>query len=713
MKTIDVDAKHLIRSYIDSIEEYFRSNSNLHPNEIDSLLNEINDFVNLRCRELAESDCVHYNDVLKAIDECGSPSEICDTYLDLDKTGSSEEFWKMLGFKQLPGMKEKDEPEKIEVKKPERSINKSHLNLELVLTYYAQRWPLMIYRAFSLVLIGIFYYFVFFYGIEQIYDGAIFESYYSQIRMIEWFGAIERTLNVLSLFTGLAILFVLSESFVIKPLKDKFKSVGDNNLEIDDIVLVRVFRFSLLLVILKSSILVVPTFIIFLPVWFFLQLIVERQFKTSFWEKKISPFLKYFGLKLSGSSNMVRHDKIGLLTWMKSNLSVLEFLYSIMFVFVIVIILFFPGNSKVSFLVNNSVETGHPLKDFYIAAVNLVNSSMVVISTFTILSLIINNTRFKRNLFVNRTGVGKRSVLILNRIVILQTYILGVTYQNYYFDTLLFIFLIIFFILNEFLLSQDSNSSFIRATISGFLFFLSGASENPKLEQERYDAEVLDETREQQNIEPVESRLSLMRRKYTPVVLVFLATSWRTVKKVFTILIPTSKSLLTTTGLFVISIYEVLLGYIILVTGLTEDGLFIIPVFELDLGFLINERSIYIVDFGPVYLWANYAIIMLGIQAFLLTLIGLLTTSLNKPEGMIIGLVRSLTRLYLIVILILTVRQFSIGNDYYAQFRLLYILSIGVFHELAAFKIRFDQKEMKKSFEAITREEIDSNRSTI
>ncbi|MFW9902985.1 MAG: hypothetical protein ACFFFH_01515, partial [Candidatus Thorarchaeota archaeon] len=69
MKSVEVDARHLIRTYIDGIEEYLREHTRLHPNEIDSLLNEINDFVYLRSGELATGERVHYNDVLKAIED--------------------------------------------------------------------------------------------------------------------------------------------------------------------------------------------------------------------------------------------------------------------------------------------------------------------------------------------------------------------------------------------------------------------------------------------------------------------------------------------------------------------------------------------------------------------------------------------------------------------------------------------------------------------
>ncbi|UCE14453.1 MAG: hypothetical protein JSV04_04565, partial [Candidatus Heimdallarchaeota archaeon] len=92
MKTFDVDAKHLIRTYIDSIEEYARQHTNLHPNEIDGLLNEINDFVYLRSGELTAGERVHYNDVLKAIEECGSPSEICEDYSQKDEQGYQGRF---------------------------------------------------------------------------------------------------------------------------------------------------------------------------------------------------------------------------------------------------------------------------------------------------------------------------------------------------------------------------------------------------------------------------------------------------------------------------------------------------------------------------------------------------------------------------------------------------------------------------------------------
>ncbi len=84
MKKMDNDANQLTRTHIDDVEQLLRTNSSLHANEVDSLLSEINDFLHLRSRELSEGDIVSYKDVQRAIDECGSPSEIVKQYLEIN-----------------------------------------------------------------------------------------------------------------------------------------------------------------------------------------------------------------------------------------------------------------------------------------------------------------------------------------------------------------------------------------------------------------------------------------------------------------------------------------------------------------------------------------------------------------------------------------------------------------------------------------------------
>ncbi|MFX1506056.1 MAG: hypothetical protein ACFFDC_08065 [Promethearchaeota archaeon] len=92
MKELDPDARQLARTYIDSIETLLRSESQLHVNEIDSLLSEINDFIHLRCRELSSEDRVQYREVLEAINECGAPSEIVKQYLEINPTEMDKSF---------------------------------------------------------------------------------------------------------------------------------------------------------------------------------------------------------------------------------------------------------------------------------------------------------------------------------------------------------------------------------------------------------------------------------------------------------------------------------------------------------------------------------------------------------------------------------------------------------------------------------------------
>ena len=101
MKELEPDAKQLAKMYIDSIEELLRSNSCLHVNEVDSLLSEINDYIHLRCRELSSEDKVQYREVLEAINECGSPSEIVKQYLEINATELGKTF-EPIKLKSLP-----------------------------------------------------------------------------------------------------------------------------------------------------------------------------------------------------------------------------------------------------------------------------------------------------------------------------------------------------------------------------------------------------------------------------------------------------------------------------------------------------------------------------------------------------------------------------------------------------------------------------------
>ncbi|MHA1944600.1 MAG: hypothetical protein ACW97W_00760 [Candidatus Hodarchaeales archaeon] len=89
---MDTDANQLARTHIDDVEQLLRTNSSLHANEVDSLLSEINDFLHLRSRELSKGKSVNYMDVLEAIDECGSPSEIVKQYLEINTNEINRPF---------------------------------------------------------------------------------------------------------------------------------------------------------------------------------------------------------------------------------------------------------------------------------------------------------------------------------------------------------------------------------------------------------------------------------------------------------------------------------------------------------------------------------------------------------------------------------------------------------------------------------------------
>ncbi|MHA1227675.1 MAG: hypothetical protein ACTSPV_13090, partial [Candidatus Hodarchaeales archaeon] len=341
-------------------------------------------------------------------------------------------------------------------------------------------------------------------------------------------------------------------------------------------------------------------------------------------------------------------------------------------------------------------------------------------------------TSFKRSAFVNTPGSGRKVVLMLSRVLILQTFILITTYSYWYdwFDPSSAIILLALFITTEVVLDRNSGYSFVKPKLSRFFIFLSSSPENLEpnfvTEDNVLEADggeitqktevqtsgLINSSEEGISSSVMISRISLIVSKLIPTILIIFTTVWMVTRKTMKVIFPFIKALSLTVFLFMLSAYEVILTYLILVTGTTKDGLYIIPLFELDLGWLMRDTSNYIVEVGPIYLWIYFAIIMLGLQAVLIAMASLLTVMLRRPEGVTTKLVRLLTRFYMAVILVATLWQLLIG-DYYAQFRLLFILFLGVFHELVALKVRFEYKKIKSSEEVLSKKEVRTEEAAV
>jgi hypothetical protein len=284
MKSFDVDAKHLIRTYIDGIEEYLRQHTRLHPNEIDALLNEINDFVYLRSGELAIRDRVHYNDVLKAIEECGSPSEICEQYLELDRDDQPQPFTpKVISSSKSSVTKQNGEQVSSTPVITER--RKVQEGLKDITSSYRQGslW-FSLYRLLFIFFVGWFNIALFIVGYTRNPDWY-YSSYEFYIQSI----------NFCFIVTFWAVFLVLWEGILINKWKTKLSRVKGMDRSLDNTVLIWISRISFLLLFFKSSILLHLSYLFFVPVWAVLACFVERRLKSELWVEKLGPWLVSIG----------------------------------------------------------------------------------------------------------------------------------------------------------------------------------------------------------------------------------------------------------------------------------------------------------------------------------------------------------------------------------------------------------------------------------
>ncbi|MHA1444971.1 MAG: hypothetical protein ACTSR4_09535, partial [Candidatus Hodarchaeales archaeon] len=275
MKPINKDAKLLIRSYIDNIEEYLKTKSRMHPNIIDGILNEINDFIYIRSTELAKEK-IQYSDVLKAIEECGSPSDICEQYLEDD----------VLENKQVPLNKITNEKSKTLLKKEiaeqgaNASVDTELSSLRSRYGYFDQfnRFPAYgFYRTCSM-----FVYLLFFFIVVST---TVQVRYHNNIPIQDLYNFCNNFYYVIFM----TFIFFLIEGWVVCDWKNRNENQGFNRIQ-DDRVVITISCLTILIVSLKASLLPIPEyFFISFPFLFVLLIWMERQQASDLWIARISP----------------------------------------------------------------------------------------------------------------------------------------------------------------------------------------------------------------------------------------------------------------------------------------------------------------------------------------------------------------------------------------------------------------------------------------
>ncbi len=686
MKPFDVDARHLIRTYIDGIEVYLRDHTRLHPNEIDSLLNEINDFVYLRSGELATGDRVHYNDVIKAIEECGSPSEICEQYLELDREEQPGPF----SPKVAPASSKQasikspveDYPSKTR-KSPKRfqsSLNK--------LSFYYRRVPwFTLYRGcfiFGMVMLNLslLRYNAFYdYGRIWVYD---LHNYWAYDRC---FAA-----------TMMAFFLVLLEGWLINRWKKRIVDEKGFDRNFDDTIVVYTSRFTFLMLFLKSSLFYLPAYLIFTPIWVILACIIERQMKSELWQEKLGPWIIGFGSSLTNDQHTQSRISVTSL-WTKFNdqFSNLEKRVIAFLIVILGVTFTFPW-------IGLRTEVSQPIYLYYtVEGLPLAAAVFVIISLLTMGGTLVALWKYNSS-YELRTFTGESELIAwLMRLLALKTIlILDFVFISpvFYFGSLVILGVLITF---EIVSNTYGGETFRLWVGNALLSF--GSTSSPQRDINTSQTPPKSHMKEQSS--PLRSGTVVYSPQKPTVVPLHQNVPEPTTaveKAVFT----TEKRPSKLSGVFngmwilvkvfimtimmcVISFFEVVLSFLVLVTSFNSKGIYEVPVLEFSGYFSVYRYSSSSFVLGGYAFTMWYTLILLSIQVFFIVTFLWYGLTTKKPEGTILKVFRNLTRI-LLGFTFIGILIFQFQNSF-AQLQLLIIFGLVFFSETTAWKVRSERKK--------------------
>lgn len=310
-KNIDPDALMLITGYIKDIEEYLQNNLSSNSADISSILSEINDFVHIRCRELATNSKVKYDDVLKAIAECGSPSEICESFISI---GSIELREPIIESFNEPTHKN---PDDIITEIDQQSVQDSGVSHETIEYVgndknipWLREWrifSLFLYSAFIMIFIASYVFEIDYYHSRIPFD----QNYVFNLR--------EKTFIQLQSMISFSLFLFIWEGYlwfkIKKPLT--IDLAHQKQIKQDNFAVISMVRFWLFVSFIKITLfsvddLIIYSFILNTIFW----LLFEYMLKTNFYSQYIFPIIPKIGKSLTKASD----DKIFVLNYLKSRI---------------------------------------------------------------------------------------------------------------------------------------------------------------------------------------------------------------------------------------------------------------------------------------------------------------------------------------------------------------------------------------------------------
>ncbi|UCG03321.1 MAG: hypothetical protein JSW11_04880 [Candidatus Heimdallarchaeota archaeon] len=679
MKSFDVDARHLIRTYVDGIEEYLRQHTRLHPNEIDSLLNEINDFVYLRSGELAIGDRVQYSDVIKAIEECGSPSEICEQYLELDREDQPQPFTpkgtpspKPSAVKQNAGETESQ----TQVYIPKRQKMRDFRDISY---YYSQgsRW-FSLYRILFLV-------FIIWVNI------ALFIAGYTGIPPDWWFGSYDyyiSSLNFCFIVTFWAIIFVLWEGILVNKWKAKLSRENKMDRSLDDTVLVWTSRVTFLLLFFKSSILLHLSYLFLVPIWLFLACFVERQLKSELWVEKLGPWLVSLGSFLANPQESKIKDLIPS-SWIKFSDTATnqEKGFVAILAGMLVFTFVFPWNTAAV------IYGGAYLFTFL--------SLVIIIGTLVVLRYSRTTSTFEdpKSATDDSEIISWLVRLLAFKTILILAYVNQIDPTGFFLGSLIIIGAII---ASEILLNTYGGKSFRLWLSKALISFGSPISENQKSNYFPISSVPEEQTpsaktgtivspsqeslhQQEEEIEATPKKVEKMEfqqeRKPSAFSRVLEGTG---------ILI---KALFLTIWMLFISFYEMILAFLVIMTSYYYVGVYQIPIFEFK-GFWVSWMFHYSsITMGGWTLNRWHTLLLIGLQLFFIVIVQWYGLTTRKPEGLILRVYRNLTRILLGVVIIALMAHMWY-DVIYTQLQLLIAFGFMFFSEITAWKVRSERKRL-------------------
>ncbi len=704
LKEMNTDARELIRSYIDNIEEYMKSTCKMHPNEIDTLLTEINDFMYIRSNELATEVTITHSNVLQAMEECGSPSEICDQYLESDD--EEVDLTTTIPLKQKENQKFKGITHKKAFSTPRISASYlSQLRRNKIFAFFRIISAFIYISAIIMVVIRPFGYMgqtTFSYGNIQ----YLIEEYLSI--SILWF-----------------LVFLFFEGWLILKWKRRM-AIREFSRVSDDTVIITIARIGFLILLLKGSLLPLPwEAIIAVPILIAGELLLERQLKSQLWIQTISPSL--IALANSIENNEIISDmnnKLNKWSGTFQDYSTGERLTLLLSGIFLLISFFFAwgyGWGEIIFISEFyyfETERLLPVLSIHLLLASGILIALIVISFSS--EDEINGSSFKLN----------SSSFWIGRLLGIRSLMMLVAYSyDYFWDyfgsygVFLSLLLPCTYLIFEITVGFQRHLALKRSIISGLHYLgrdsvspsshleiqKSTASKSPsRAEIKSTSTQISPQSSVIQNsrshIHPGDVSGDSRSQKNGSGLFQLISTLWTLLylilSPIFSFLSAVFISFTLLSGL----VYEILLFVLILLTGLSIDGSYNIPIYSIS---AVNDSSI-VYQIGGFTIWSGHLVAALGLQIFILVVIQWFQFIRKKPEGIIMVFFVNVSRILLFCLFLGSITK-NFSGDIYATINIVIVLILAIYMELSSLKIRLERKKWRNESMSLLQNTVANN----